>query len=96
MDCRIYREMNLAVVTKVLKVEAICKSQVDGLEIGKTYPVEEISMGQSYTSVILYNCRIPFNSVHFDFYVNGKKCDIYESVAFNPYLSLDNCYIKYI
>lgn len=91
----VYREMNLAVVTKVLKVEALCKENVDGLKIGEKYLVDEIHMGQSYTSVLLYGFRIPFNSIHFDFYVNGKKCNIYESVAFNGYLGLGEPFIKY-
>lgn len=91
----VYREMNLAVVTKVLKVEALCKANVDGLKIGEKYPVDEIHMGQSYTSVSLYGFRTSFNSIHFDFYVNGKKCNIYESVAFNGYLGLGEPFIKY-
>ena len=91
-----YRKMGLAVITKVLNVEALCKANVDGLKVGEKYKVNEILMGQSYTDVSLYDFRNTFNSVHFDFYVNGKKCDIYSSVAFNPYLSLDNPYIKYI
>lgn len=62
----------------------------DGLIKGEVYEVEDISMGQSYTSIYLKNpkegTKNPFNSVFFKFYENGKKLDIFSDRRFNPYI----------
>lgn len=56
------------------------------LEYGKTYEVEDIDMGQSYTSVYIVDKPYPYNSIFFEFYENGKLLDIYNDARFNPYL----------
>lgn len=56
------------------------------LEYGKMYEVEDIDMGQSYTSVYLKDMRNPYNSVIFEFYEDGKSLDIYRDTRFNPYV----------
>lgn len=56
------------------------------LEYGKMYEVEDIDMGQSYTSVYIVNKPYPYNSIIFEFYENGKLLDIYKDARFNPYL----------
>lgn len=56
------------------------------LKSGEKYPVKEISMGQSNTSVELENIDDSFNSIHFEFYIGQKKVDIYRSALFNHYL----------
>lgn len=43
-------------------------------------------MGQSNTSVYLVGFEKPFNSVHFDFFEDGKEIAIYRSPKYNPYL----------
>lgn len=50
--------------------------------------VDHISMGQSYTMVVLTNGRC-FNSVDLDFYIKDKQVDIFNSFLFNPYITLD-------
>ena len=50
--------------------------------------VDYISMGQSYTMVVLANGRC-INSVDLDFYIKDKQVDIYNSFLFNPYIALD-------
>lgn len=56
------------------------------LEVGKMYEVEEISMGQSYTSIDLKNRIRSYNSVIFEFYEGDKQIDIYSDKRFNPYI----------
>ena len=56
------------------------------LEYGKMYEVEDIDMGQSYTSVYLKDMRNPYNSVIFEFYEDDELLDIYKDARFNPYL----------
>ena len=56
------------------------------LEYGKMYEVEDIDMGQSYTSVYIVDKPYPYNSIFFEFYENGKLLDIYKDARFNPYL----------
>jgi len=62
----------------------------DGLNIGEEYEVDYISMGQSYTSIILLNLKEgvknPFNSVIFKFYENNEELDIYSDSRYNPYM----------
>lgn len=56
------------------------------IEIGKSYEVEDISMGQSSTSVTLKDIRGAFNSIYFEFFEDGSPLDIFEDKRFNPYL----------
>ena len=75
----------------MITAKVIRKSQNDAwlnhdLEYGKTYEVEDIDMGQSYTSVYLKDMRNPYNSVIFEFYEDGKPLDIYRDTRFNPYI----------
>lgn len=57
-----------------------------GLKVGKKYEVEDISMGQSYTSIYLKDIRGSFNSVQFEFEENGNPIDICGDPRYNPYL----------
>lgn len=57
------------------------------LKINEVYEVDNISMGQSSTSIYLKEVPGPFNSVHFDFYdKDDMQIDIYSMPEFNPYL----------
>lgn len=58
------------------------------LEYGKEYEVEDIDMGQSYTSVYLKDMKNSYNSVIFEFYEYGKPLNIYRDTRFNPYIFL--------
>jgi hypothetical protein len=59
------------------------------LEKGKSYVVEDLSVGQSRSFVYLKDFMDEvFNSVNFDFFdEEGKEIDIYSMSEFNPYLS---------
>lgn len=57
-----------------------------GLIVGKDYPVSEIMMGQSYTSVHLEGFDEMFNSVHFEFFEDGRPLNIFRDSRFNPYI----------
>lgn len=58
-------------------------------KVGDKFEVENISMGQSYTSLTLKEFpKQSFNSVNFDFEEDGKELDIFSDKRFNPYLSL--------
>ena len=75
----------------MITAKVIRKSQNDAwlnhdLEYGKTYEVEDIDMGQSYTSVYLKDMRNPYNSVIFEFYEDGMPLNIYCGTRFNSYL----------
>ena len=59
-----------------------------GLIAGNEYPVSDISIGQSYTSVYLENFQGAFNSVQFEFYEDGKPLNIFRDRRFNPYLGV--------
>ena len=59
------------------------------LRLNQEYKVEYISMGQSYTTVYLVGFWQAFNSVHFDFFEDGKEIDIFRSSKYNPYLRED-------
>ena len=63
------------------------------LVIGKSYEVEYISMGQSFTFIALKEFKNSFNSVDFEFYENGKPLDIYKDLRFNPYLKKNKQFI---
>lgn len=56
------------------------------LVVGSTYEVEEISMGQSYTTITINGKR--YKSVCFEFYEKGNKINIYRDKRFNPYMGL--------
>lgn len=64
----------------------IQKVKESGMTVGCEYPVDTISMGQSYTAVYLNGFSCPFNSVHFEFFDDGKPLDIYQDRRFNPYI----------
>lgn len=75
----------------MITAKVIRKSQNDAclnhdLEYGKMYEVEDIDMGQSYTSIYLKDMRNPYNSVIFKFYEDGKPLNIYRDKRFNKYL----------
>lgn len=57
-----------------------------GIKLFDEFEVEEISMGQSYTTIYLKGFKNGFNSVHFKFYKDGKPLDIYSDSRCNPYL----------
>lgn len=72
-----------------IKAKAVRESNqyvTHNLKVGETYQVEEISMGQSRTSIGINGKS--YNSVIFEFYENGEKIDIYKDERFNPYISL--------
>ena len=57
------------------------------LTLDAMYPVDYISMGQSFTTVYLIGFdNYGFNSVNFTFYEDGKRVDIYSDARYNPYL----------
>lgn len=58
-----------------------------GLTVGERYEVEFISMGQSYTSIMLVGIYGAFNSVLFKFEEkDGTDLNIYKDPRFNPYM----------
>lgn len=57
-----------------------------GLIVDNEYPVKDIRMGQSYTSVCLDGIIGSFNSVHFEFFEDGEPLNIYRDSRFNPYI----------
>lgn len=74
------------VIAKVIDNKDPFGTKYEGLVKGKEYPVEHISMGQSYTHVRLEGISDLINSVCLKFYENGKQLDIYNDKRFNPYL----------
>lgn len=58
------------------------------LKLHKEYKLDHVSMGQSNTAIYLKDFEIGFNSVHFDFYENGKIIDIFKDARFNPYIRM--------
>ena len=59
----------------------------NNIKIGDKFEVEDVSMGQSNTSITLKGFKDIFNSVHFkleDEY--GDEIDIYHDPRYNPYL----------
>lgn len=67
-----------------LEVIAMPTKDIDDLTKDSKYEVEEIHMGQSHTAILI-NGRI-YNSIHFDFYIDDKKINIYDSRIFNHYV----------
>lgn len=58
-----------------------------GLIVGERYEVEFISMGQSYTAIMLVGISGAFNSVLFKFEKeDGTDLNIYKDPRFNPYM----------
>lgn len=57
-----------------------------GLKVGEKYEVEDLSMGQSHTSIFLKDIEGVFNSVQFEFEEDDKPVDIYRSPKYNGYL----------
>ena len=57
-------------------------------KVGDKFEVENISMGQSYTSLTLKEFpKQSFNSSNFSFEEDGKELNIFNDKRFNPYLS---------
>jgi hypothetical protein len=49
-----------------------------GLTVGAPYVVENVEMGSWMTYITLQNVEGEFNSVQFDYYVDGKQVNIHE------------------
>lgn len=62
------------------------KDASENLVLNNFYEVENIIMGQSYTTIYLKNIEGTFNSVSFDFYLDNQPINIYETPQFNWYL----------
>lgn len=61
----------------------------NNFKIGDKFEVEDINMGQSYTSVFLKGYPYCFNSVNFRFEdENGNDIDIFNDPRYNPYFYL--------
>ena len=59
-----------------------------GFKVGDCISVNNISMGQSSTSIYLEGFEGSFNSVFFNFKEDGKDINIYGDKRYNPYLSI--------
>ena len=58
----------------------------NNIKIGDKFEVEDVSMGQSNTSIILKGFKDDFNSVHFRFEDEyGNVVNIYDDPRYNPY-----------
>lgn len=58
----------------------------NNIKIGDKLEVEDVSMGQSNTSIILKGFKDDFNSVHFRFEDEyGNVVNIYDDPRYNPY-----------
>lgn len=64
------------------------KKAAEHLIVGEAYIVKHVHMGQSHTSIELEGVDSSFNSVLFDFYVDGNPHCIFSDPDYNPYLSL--------
>lgn len=62
------------------------KVKKSGMVVGTEYPVSSISMDQSHTSVYLDGFSGAFNSVHFEFFEDGRSLNIFQDSRFNPYI----------
>ena len=61
--------------------------QKSGIKVGDKIELVDVSMGQSYTSVLLDGYEHGFNSVFFNFVdENGRDYNIFRDPRFNPYL----------
>lgn len=59
----------------------------NNIKIGDKFEVEDVSMGQSNTSITLKGFKNVFNSVHFRFEdESGSEINIYCDHRYNPYL----------
>lgn len=59
----------------------------NNIKIGDKFEVEDVSMGQSNTSITLKGFKNVFNSVHFRFEdESGSEVNIYRDHRYNPYL----------
>lgn len=56
------------------------------LTVGYEYQVTDLYMGLTHTEIYLAGFVEPFNSVHFDFYENGREIDIFRDARYNPWL----------
>lgn len=67
------------------------KRNAEKLKMGEMYEVKRVSMGQSFTTIVLKGIKGVFSSVQFEFY-NGEKepIDIYNMPEFNPYMGMMN------
>lgn len=74
------------VTAKVINNKDPFGTKYKGLVKGEEYPVEHISMGQSYTHVRLEGISYSINSICLEFYEDGKQINIYNDKRFNPYL----------
>ncbi len=63
--------------------DSIAKS---GLIIGDAYNVSGVDMGSYHTTIHLEEFGGHFNSVNFEFEVDGKPYDIFSDPTYNPYL----------
>lgn len=58
----------------------------NNIKIGDKFEVEDVSMGQSNTSIILKGFKDDFNFVHFRFEDEyGNVVNIYDDPRYNPY-----------
>ena len=79
-----------AIVSSLTSGHENDREQVKNLnfKIGDKFEVENISMGQSYTSLTLKEFpKKSFNSSNFNFEEDGKELNIFNDKRFNPYLS---------
>lgn len=59
----------------------------NNIKIGDKFEVEDVSMGQSNTSITLKGFKDVFNSVNFRFEdESGDVINIYDNPRYNPYL----------
>lgn len=59
----------------------------NNIKIGDKFEVEDVSMGQSNTSITLKGFKDVFNSVNFRFEDEyGNVVNIYDDPRYNPYL----------
>lgn len=79
-----------AIVSSLTSGHESDQEQIKNLnfKIGDKFEVENISMGQSYTSLTLKEFpKQSFNSSNFSFEEDGKELNIFNDKRFNPYLS---------
>lgn len=88
------RESFLKEFEIVDKLEAKCISNInpinnkviDTLEIDRNYIVGNVNMDAFHCDVYLSELEDYYNSVLFEFYLNGKKHDIYTDKNYNPFV----------
>jgi len=57
---------------------------------GNMHDVKAIEMGGYRTYVEFYEKGLPTNSVDYEFYINGRKINIYSSALFNHYMEANH------